>query len=144
MAGLACWTSKTGSSWIATVRFLCACANDSIVLQNCPPYVRAWMAREGDLHDHRTERIVTKSILSRPHVVARSATFSALLGYFVMAGCSSPRASAPTVAFSKVPAAHQESPYKADISERDYKTGTIEGRVKGAQREQRLVVYAHT
>jgi anti-anti-sigma regulatory factor len=30
------------------VRFLCACANDSIVLRNCPPYVRAWMAREGE------------------------------------------------------------------------------------------------
>ena len=30
------------------VRFLCACANDSIVLRNCPPYIRAWMAREGE------------------------------------------------------------------------------------------------
>ena len=30
------------------VRFLCACASDSIVLRNCPPYVRAWMAREGE------------------------------------------------------------------------------------------------
>ncbi len=30
------------------VRFLCACVNDSIVLRNCPPYVRAWMAREGE------------------------------------------------------------------------------------------------
>ena len=29
------------------VRFLCACVNDSIVLRNCPPYIRAWMAREG-------------------------------------------------------------------------------------------------
>ena len=30
------------------VRFLCACANDSIELRNCPPYIRAWMAREGE------------------------------------------------------------------------------------------------
>jgi anti-anti-sigma regulatory factor len=30
------------------VRFLRACVNDSIVLQNCPPYIRAWMAREGE------------------------------------------------------------------------------------------------
>ena len=30
------------------VRFLCACADDSIVLRNCPPYIRAWMAREGE------------------------------------------------------------------------------------------------
>jgi anti-anti-sigma regulatory factor len=29
------------------VRFLCACAEDRIVLRNCPPYIRAWMAREG-------------------------------------------------------------------------------------------------
>jgi anti-anti-sigma regulatory factor len=28
------------------VRFLCACVNDSIVLRNCPPYIRAWMARD--------------------------------------------------------------------------------------------------
>jgi anti-anti-sigma regulatory factor len=30
------------------VRFLCACVNDGIVLRNCPPYIRAWMAREGE------------------------------------------------------------------------------------------------
>ena len=30
------------------VRFLRACASDSIVLRNCPPYIRAWMAREGE------------------------------------------------------------------------------------------------
>ena len=30
------------------VRFLCACVNDSILLRNCPPYIRAWMAREGE------------------------------------------------------------------------------------------------
>ena len=31
-----------------TVRYLCACVNDSVVLRNCPPYIRAWMAREGE------------------------------------------------------------------------------------------------
>jgi anti-anti-sigma regulatory factor len=30
------------------VRFLRACAKDSIVLRNCPPYIQAWMAREGE------------------------------------------------------------------------------------------------
>jgi anti-anti-sigma regulatory factor len=30
------------------VGFLCACVNDSVVLRNCPPYIRAWMAREGE------------------------------------------------------------------------------------------------
>ena len=30
------------------VRFLWACVNDSIVFRNCPPYIRAWMAREGE------------------------------------------------------------------------------------------------
>jgi len=30
------------------VRFLCACVHDSIVLRSCPPYIRAWMAREGE------------------------------------------------------------------------------------------------
>jgi len=30
------------------VRFFCECVNDSIVLRNCPPYIRAWMAREGE------------------------------------------------------------------------------------------------
>jgi anti-anti-sigma regulatory factor len=30
------------------VRFLCACVNAGIVLHNCPPYIRAWMAREGE------------------------------------------------------------------------------------------------
>ena len=30
------------------VRFLCTCVNDSIVLRNCPPYIRAWMVREGE------------------------------------------------------------------------------------------------
>jgi hypothetical protein len=30
------------------VRFLRTCANDGIVLRNCPPYIRVWMAREGE------------------------------------------------------------------------------------------------
>jgi hypothetical protein len=29
------------------VRFLRMCEGDSIALRNCPPYIRAWMAREG-------------------------------------------------------------------------------------------------
>ena len=30
------------------VRFLRTCEGDSIVVRNCPPYIRAWMAREGE------------------------------------------------------------------------------------------------
>ena len=30
------------------VRFLRTCDADSIVLRNCPPYIRAWMARDGE------------------------------------------------------------------------------------------------
>jgi anti-anti-sigma regulatory factor len=30
------------------VRFLRACLDDSIVLRNCPPYIRVWIAREGE------------------------------------------------------------------------------------------------
>jgi hypothetical protein len=30
------------------IRFLCACERDGIVLQNCPRYINAWMARERD------------------------------------------------------------------------------------------------
>src|SRR6266851_5003369 len=52
-------------------------------------------------------------MVSRPHIVARTATFSVLLVYFVLTGChSSSKISAPTLAFSKVPATEQESPYK--------------------------------
>ena len=29
-----------------TVHFLQGCEEDNIVLRNCPPYIRAWMARE--------------------------------------------------------------------------------------------------
>jgi hypothetical protein len=60
-------------------------------------------------------------------------------------GChSSSKISAPTLAFRKVPAAEQESPYKTDISERDYKTDIIEGRATGARPGQRIVLYAKT
>jgi hypothetical protein len=52
--------------------------------------------------------------------------------------------SAPTLSFSKVPAAYQESPYKTDITERDYKPDVIDGRVTGARPGQRLVLYAKT
>jgi hypothetical protein len=84
-------------------------------------------------------------MVSRPHIVARTATFSMVLVCFVLTGChSSPTNSAPTVAFGKVPAAHQESPYKTDITERDYKTDIIDGRVMGARPGQRLVLYAET
>jgi hypothetical protein len=84
-------------------------------------------------------------MVSRPHIVARTATFSVLLVYFVLTGChSSPKSSAPTVAFSKVPAAYQESSYKTDIFERDYKTDIIEGRATGARPGQRIVLYAKT
>jgi hypothetical protein len=30
------------------VRFLRVCEADGIVLRNCPPYIRAWMARDGE------------------------------------------------------------------------------------------------
>jgi hypothetical protein len=84
-------------------------------------------------------------MVSRPHIVARTAKFSVALVCFVLTGCHfSPKASAPTVAFSKVPAAYQESPYKTDITERDYKTDTIEGRATGARPGQRIVLYAKT
>src|SRR3984957_9583860 len=84
-------------------------------------------------------------MVSRPHIVARTAAFSVLLVYFVLTGChSSPKNSAPTVAFSKVAAAYQEGPYKTDIFERDYKTDTVEGRATGARPGQRLVLYAKT
>ena len=82
----------------------------------------------------------------RPHIVARTATFSVLLVYLVLTGChSSPKNSAPTVAFSKVPAAYQESPYRSDMVEgRDYKADMSEGRVTGAGPGQRIVLYAKT
>ncbi|HEV3057397.1 MAG TPA: hypothetical protein VGY48_04075 [Vicinamibacterales bacterium] len=30
------------------VRFLRTCEREGIVLRNCPPYIRAWMEREGE------------------------------------------------------------------------------------------------
>src|SRR6266849_4449485 len=74
-------------------------------------------------------------MMSRPHIVARTAILSVLFVYFVLTGChSSPKTSAPTVAFSKVPAA-QESHYEIDI---------IEGRATGARPGERIVLYAKT
>ena len=34
------------------VRFLCECVNGGIVLRDCPPYIRTWMAREGEESSH--------------------------------------------------------------------------------------------
>src|ERR1700746_3853006 len=63
----------------------------------------------------------------------------------VLIGChSSSQISAPTLTFSKVAVAYQETSYKTDITERDYKTDVIEGRVTGARPGQRIVVYAKT
>jgi len=84
-------------------------------------------------------------MVSRPHIVAGTATFSGLLVYLVLTGChSSSKSSAPTIAFSNVPAAYQESPFKTDITERDYKPGIAEGRATGARQGQRIVLYAKT
>jgi hypothetical protein len=85
-------------------------------------------------------------MMSRPHIVADTATLSVLLVYFVLTGChSSSKNSAPTVAFSKVAAAYQEGPDKTDITEdRDYKRDIVEGRVTGARPGQRIVLYANT
>ncbi len=84
-------------------------------------------------------------MVSRPHIATRTATFLVLLVYFVLTGChSSPKNSSPIVAFSKVSAAYQESPYKTDITERDYKTDVVDGRVTGARPGQRIVLYAKT
>ena len=83
--------------------------------------------------------------MSRQHIVAQTATLLVLLLNFVLTGCSSSsRNTTPTVAFSKIAAAYQESPFKADITERDYKTGIAEGRVAGARPGQRIVLYAKT
>src|SRR5258705_4223133 len=75
----------------------------------------------------------------------RLGTLSVLMASFVLTGCySSSKSSAPALAFSKVPGAEQESPYKTDITERDYKTDIIEGRATGARPGQRIVLYAKT
>src|SRR5258705_1250591 len=84
-------------------------------------------------------------MVSRSHTVALTATLSVLLASFVLTGChSSSKSSAPALAFSKVPAAEQEDPYKTDITERDYKTDIMEGRATGARPEHRIVLYAKT
>jgi hypothetical protein len=84
-------------------------------------------------------------MMSRLHIVAHTAILSVLLVYFVLTGChSSSKNSTPTVAFNKIAAAYQESPYKTDITERDYKTDIIDGRVTGALPGQRIVLYAKT
>jgi hypothetical protein len=84
-------------------------------------------------------------MVSRLHIVARAATFSVLLVYYVLTGChSSSEISAPTIAFSKVPATDQGSPFRTDTFERDYKTDIMEGRVTGARPGQRIVLYAKT
>jgi hypothetical protein len=83
--------------------------------------------------------------MSRPHKVAHIKAFLVLLVYCGFTGChSSSGRSAPTVAFSKVAAAYQERPDKTDMTERDYKTDIVDGRVIGAQPGQRLVLYAKT
>jgi hypothetical protein len=83
--------------------------------------------------------------MPRSHIAARAATLSVLLICSVLTGChSSSGNSTPTVAFSKVAAAYEESPYKTDITERDYKTDIIDGRVTGARPGQRIVLYAKT
>ena len=81
--------------------------------------------------------------MSRLHILACTAALSVLP--LVLTGChSSSKISAPSVAFSKVPAAYLESPHKTDIFERDYKTDMIEGRATGAVPGQRIVLYAMT
>src|SRR6185295_7068654 len=73
-------------------------------------------------------------------------TSSLLLIYCVLIGChSSSRDSSPVVAFNKVAAAYQESPYRTDIIEnRDYKTDIVEGHTTGTRSGQRIVLYAKT
>jgi hypothetical protein len=84
-------------------------------------------------------------MMSRPQIFAHTATLAVLLVYFLLTGCHpSSKTSTPTVAFSTVAAAYQESPYKTDITERDYKTDVVDGRVTGARPGQRIVLYART
>jgi hypothetical protein len=81
-------------------------------------------------------------MMSRQHLVAFTATLSVLLVFFVLTGCHSAEQPAPTITFSKLAAAYQESPYKTDMTERDYKTDIIDGRVTGDRPGQRIVLYA--
>jgi hypothetical protein len=84
--------------------------------------------------------------MSRPHIVAHTARLSVLLVSLVLTGCrSSSRNSAPTVTFSKVAAAYQESADKTVMTEgRDYKRDIVEGRTTGTRPGQRIVLYAKT
>lgn len=83
--------------------------------------------------------------MSRLQILARTTTMSVLLASLALTAChSSSKSSAPTVSFSKVAAAYQESPYKTDMSELDYKTDIIDGRVTGARPGQQIVLYANT
>src|ERR1700750_793688 len=84
-------------------------------------------------------------MMTRPYLVAHTATLSVLLAYLGLTGCqSSSKHSTPIVIFSKVAPAYQESPYKTDMTERDYKTDLIEGRVAGHRLGQRIALYAKT
>jgi len=98
--------------------------------------------------DERPGRLTSDhngAMMSRLHTVAHTATLSALLVYFVLTGChASSNNPAPTLVFGKIPAAYQESPYKTDITEGDYKTAIIDGRVTGARPEQRIALYVKT
>ena len=33
---------------LQSVRFLCDCQDQNIELRNCPPYIRAWIARDAE------------------------------------------------------------------------------------------------
>jgi len=87
-----------------------------------------------------------RSIVSRRHIVARTAAFAVLFVCLLLTGChSSSKTSFPIAAFSRVPAAYQESPYKTDINEGgDYKTDILQGSVTGARPDQQIVSYANT
>lgn len=81
----------------------------------------------------------------RPYKVVYTAPLSMLLACCVLTGChSSSRNVAPSVVFNKIAAAYRESPYKTDMTERDYKTDTIDRRVTGLRPGQRIVLYAKT
>ena len=83
--------------------------------------------------------------MSRLHILTRTAILSALLACLALSGCQPASKTSPaTLVFSKVAAAYQEDPHKTDLSERDYKTGAVEGRASGAQPGQRIVLYANT
>jgi hypothetical protein len=84
--------------------------------------------------------------MSRMHELAPITTLLVLLASFVLTRCnSSSKASVPTIAFSKVPAAYQDDPYKPDmVEDRDYKRDMIEGHVTGSRPGQRVVLYSMT